>query len=134
MRSLGLSDSEIFKFCEPYEWLNFFPPLAMEDHKAFGLAFDWSRSFITTDRNPYFDKFVRWQMRKLKDKDKIVKAKRYTIYSPMDGQPCADHDRAIGEGVQPQEYTIIKMEVAIPFPSKLGVLEGRKVFLAAVEI
>ncbi|PQQ11517.1 leucine--tRNA ligase cytoplasmic-like [Prunus yedoensis var. nudiflora] len=108
MRSLGLSDSEIFKFCEPSEWLNFFPPLAMEDLKAFGLACDWSRSFITTDRNPYFDKFVRWQMRKLKDKDKIVKAKRYTIYSPMDGQPCADHDRAIGEGVQPQEYTSSK--------------------------
>ncbi|KAL6284759.1 hypothetical protein ACE6H2_015688 [Prunus campanulata] len=134
MRSLGLSDSEIFKFCEPSEWLNFFPPLAMEDLKAFGLACDWSRSFITTDRNPYFDKFVRWQMRKLKDKDKIIKAKRYTIYSPMDGQPCADHDRAIGEGVQPQEYTIIKMEVAIPFPSKLGVLEGRKVFLAAATL
>lgn len=73
-------------------------------------------------------------MRKLKDKDKIVKAKRYTIYSPMDGQPCADHDRVIGKGVQPQEYTIIKMEAAIPFPSKLGVLEGRKVFLAAATL
>ncbi|CAL8121020.1 unnamed protein product [Prunus armeniaca] len=58
MRSLGLSDSEITKFCEESEWLNFFPPMAMEDLKAFGLGCDWSRSFITTDRNPYFDKFV----------------------------------------------------------------------------
>ncbi|XP_021812475.1 leucine--tRNA ligase, cytoplasmic-like [Prunus avium] len=134
MRSLGLSDNEITKFCEASEWLNFFPPMLMEDLKAFGLGCDWSRSFITTDRNPYFDKFVGWQMRKLKDMDKVVKAKRYAIYSPLDGQPCADHDRATGEGVQPQEYTIIKMEVVAPFPSKLGVLEGRKVFLAAATL
>lgn len=32
------------------------------------------------------------------------------MFSPLDGQPCADHDRASGEGVGPQEYTLIKME------------------------
>ncbi len=26
----------------------------------------------------------------------------YAVYSPLDGQPCADHDRATGEGVGPQ--------------------------------
>nr|GEY13378.1 E3 ubiquitin-protein ligase UPL2-like isoform X1 [Tanacetum cinerariifolium] len=31
------------------------------------------------------------EMRKLKEYKKIVKAFRYTIYSPLDGQPCADH-------------------------------------------
>ncbi len=36
---------------------------------------------------------------------------RNTIYSPLDGQPCADHDRATGEGVGPQDYTLIKLEV-----------------------
>ncbi|GLT47250.1 hypothetical protein SLA2020_209580 [Shorea laevis] len=131
MRSFGLSDSEIAKFQNPYEWLKFFPPLAVEDLKAFGLGCDWRRSFITTDMNPFFDSFVRWQMRKLRAMGKIVKDVRYTIYSPLDGQPCADHDRATGEGVQPQEYTVIKMEVMKPFPPKLGPLEGRRVFLAA---
>lgn len=101
MRSLGLSDSEIPEFQEPSKWLNYFPPLAVEYLKAFGLGCDWSRFFVTTDLNPYFDKFVRWQMWKLKEIGKIVKDKRYTIYSPLDGQPCADHDRATGEGVQP---------------------------------
>ncbi|ONI36349.1 hypothetical protein PRUPE_1G582000 [Prunus persica] len=134
MRSFGLSDSEICKFQNPYNWLTFFPPLAVEDLKAFGLGCDWRRSFITTDVNPFFDAFVRWQVRKLKSMGKIVKDVRYTIYSPLDGQPCADHDRASGEGVQPQEYTIIKMEVVAPFPSKLKVLEGRKVFLAAATL
>nr|GMD13197.1 leucine--tRNA ligase, cytoplasmic [Ipomoea batatas] len=128
MRSYGLSDEEIAKFTNPYHWLTFFPPLAVEDLKAFGLGCDWRRSFITTDMNPYFDSFVRWQVRKLKSLGKIVKDLRFAIYSPKDGQPCADHDRASGEGVIPQEYTLIKMEVVAPFPSKMGVLEGRKVY------
>ncbi|XP_061996179.1 leucine--tRNA ligase, cytoplasmic-like isoform X1 [Rosa rugosa] len=134
MKSFGLSDSDISKFQDPYKWLTYFPPLAVEDLKAFGLGCDWRRSFITTDMNPFFDTFVRWQVRKLKSMGKIVKDLRYTIYSPMDGQPCADHDRSSGEGVQPQEYTVIKMELMAPFPSKLGVLEGRKVFLAAATL
>ncbi|KAK9265450.1 hypothetical protein L1049_012394 [Liquidambar formosana] len=134
MRSYGLSDGEISKFQDPYNWLTFFPPLAVEDLKAFGLGCDWRRSFVTTDINPYFDSFVRWQMRKLKSMGKIVKDVRYTIYSPLDGQPCADHDRASGEGVQPQDYTLIKMEVIPPFPPKLSALEGRKVFLAAATL
>ncbi|PIA61472.1 hypothetical protein AQUCO_00300759v1 [Aquilegia coerulea] len=134
MRSYGLSDSEISKFKDPYHWLTFFPPLAKEDLKAFGLGCDWRRSFITTDMNPFYDSFVRWQVRKLKDMGKIVKDMRYTVFSPLDGQPCADHDRASGEGVQPQEYTLIKMEVVTPFPPKLSVLEGRNVFLAAATL
>ena len=39
----------------------------------------------------------------------IVKDRRYAVFSPKDGQPCADHDRASGEGVTPQEYTLIKL-------------------------
>ena len=53
---------------------------------------------------------------------KIVKDKRYAVYSPKDGQPCADHDRASGEGVGPQEYTLIKIE-ALELPGKLATLE-----------
>ncbi|XP_072964370.1 leucine--tRNA ligase, cytoplasmic [Typha angustifolia] len=134
MTSFGLSDDEIAKFQDPYHWLSYFPPLAKEDLKAFGLGCDWRRSFITTDMNPFYDSFVKWQMKKLKNMGKIVKDMRYTIYSPLDGQPCADHDRATGEGVQPQEYVLIKMEVIPPFPSKLKALEGKNVYLAAATL
>ncbi|KAL7258615.1 hypothetical protein ACSBR1_004686 [Camellia fascicularis] len=134
MRSYGLSDDEISKFQDPYYWLSYFPPLAVEDLKAFGLGCDWRRTFITTDMNPFFDSFVRWQMRKLKKLGKIVKDLRYTVYSPLDGQPCADHDRASGEGVIPQEYTLIKMEVIPPLPPMLRALEGHKVYLAAATL
>ena len=44
---------------------------------------------------------------------------RHTIYSIKDGQPCMDHDRLSGEGVGPQEYTLIKMKALEPFPEKL---------------
>lgn len=44
------------------------------------------------------------------------------MYSPLDGQPCADHDRATGEGVGPQEYTLIKLRVK---ECKGECLEGR---------
>ncbi|ESQ56138.1 hypothetical protein EUTSA_v10027096mg, partial [Eutrema salsugineum] len=134
MRRFGLTDSEIAKFQDPYEWLYYFPPLAVEDLRAYGLDCDWRRSFVTTDVNPFFDAFVRWQMRKLKSMGKIVKDRRYTIFSPLDKQPCADHDRATGEGVQPQEYTLIKMQVLKPFPLKLSPLEGRRVFLTAATL
>ena len=46
------------------------------------------------------------------------------MYSPLDGQPCADHDRATGEGVGPQEYVLIKMQ-ALALPDKLAALEVR---------
>ena len=100
MRSFGLSDSQIPEFQDPYKWLEYFPPVAMEDLKAFGLGVDWRRSFVTTDKNPFFDSFVRWQMRKLKSMGKIVEDVRYAVYSPLGRQPCGDHDRREGEGVK----------------------------------
>ncbi|EFO88149.1 hypothetical protein CRE_06956 [Caenorhabditis remanei] len=69
---------------------------------------------------PYFDSFVRWQFSLLRAAKKIDFGKRYTIYSPKDGQPCMDHDRASGEGVGPQEYTLIKLKVLDPKPQALA--------------
>ena len=62
-------------------------------------ALQWNeRSFITTPANAYYDSFVKWQFLHLKEKDKIRFGKRYSIYSPKDGQACMDHDRSKGEG------------------------------------
>ena len=90
---------------------NIFPPRAIEDLKRFGIKVDWRRSFITTDKNPYFDSFIRWQFNSLKEQNLIKFGKRYTIVSPKDIQPCQDHDRASGEGVNPQEYTAILFKI-----------------------
>jgi leucyl-tRNA synthetase len=80
---------------------------------------------VTTDANPYYDAFVRWQMIRLRELNKIKFGKRFTIYSIQDGQPCMDHDRSEGEGVNPQEYTAIKLRV-LEFASKAQeVLKGK---------
>lgn len=48
----------------------------MRDIKLMGCGVDWRRSFITTDVNPYYDSFVRWQFEMLKEKGLVVKDKR----------------------------------------------------------
>jgi leucyl-tRNA synthetase len=125
---------EIHLFTDPKKWLEYFSPLGATDLKLFGCAIDYRRSFITTSANQYYDKFIRWQFNRLKMGDRIKFGKRAAIYSAVDKQVCADHDRSSGEGVGPQEYTIIKLEVIRPFPegSPLAcpALEGKRVFLA----
>lgn len=80
-------------FRDSQHWLKFFPPMAEQDLRAMGCGVDWRRSFITTDLNPFYDSFVQWQFTTLKRLGKVVKDKRFAVYSPLDGQPCADHDR-----------------------------------------
>ncbi|KAM7190505.1 leucyl-tRNA synthetase, class Ia, archaeal/eukaryotic cytosolic [Rhypophila sp. PSN 637] len=111
MLSLGIPREEIHKFADAKYWLDFFPQLWRQHLTDFGCGIDWRRSFITTDVNGYYDSFVRWQMRRLRDLGKIRFGKRYTVYSPKDGQPCLDHDRASGEGVLAQEYIALKCKV-----------------------
>lgn len=111
MLAIGIPLEEIHLFAEPAHWLQFFPPLCKRDLTDFGCRIDWRRSFVTTDANPYYDSFVRWQMNKLHELGKIKFGKRYTVYSPKDGQACMDHDRSEGEGVGVQEYTAMKLKV-----------------------
>ncbi|XP_047345994.1 leucine--tRNA ligase, cytoplasmic isoform X1 [Vespa velutina] len=134
MQTLGLDHEEIKKFADAAYWLDYFSPRAVEDLKAIGLHIDWRRTFITTDANPFFDSFVKWQFEHLKRRNKIKYGKRYTIYSPRDGQPCMDHDRSSGEGVGPQEYTLIKLKIQEPYPKSLESLSGKPVYLVAATL
>eukprot|EP00924_Labyrinthula_sp_SR-Ha-C_P013444 snap_masked-scaffold_5-processed-gene-2.29-mRNA-1 protein AED:0.33 eAED:0.33 QI:112/1/1/1/1/1/3/45/540 len=111
LKMVGIPEEEIPLFQEPGHWLHYFTPLGERDLKKFGLSCDWRRSFMTTSENLFYDRFIQWQFFKLKEKNKVQFGKRPTIYSPLDTQACADHDRASGEGVGPQEYTLIKMGV-----------------------
>ncbi|PYH46847.1 leucine--tRNA ligase CDC60 [Aspergillus saccharolyticus JOP 1030-1] len=111
MLAIGIPLDEIYKFADAAYWLQHFPPLAIRDLDSIGAGIDWRRQFVTTDANPYYDAFVRWQMNRLHELGKIQYGSRYTIYSPKDGQPCMDHDRTEGEGIGPQEYTAMKLKV-----------------------
>lgn len=111
MEALGIPKEEIPKFADAEYWLQYFPQLWQKHLTELGCGIDWRRSFITTDSNLYYDSFVQWQMRRLKELGKIQFGKRYTIYSPKDGQACLDHDRSVGEAIGVQEYTGLKCKV-----------------------
>ncbi|ORC86083.1 putative leucyl-tRNA synthetase [Trypanosoma theileri] len=128
MQSMGIPEDEIANFVDPLYWLEYFPPMAVTDLKRFGCHIDFRRSFITTDRNPFYDRFISWQFRQMQRAGVLGFGKRYCVYSPWDGQPCADHDRASGEGAVPQEYTLVKLTVQkateqpvfVPFAKIIG--------------
>ena len=125
MLALGIPREEIHKFADAEHWLQYFPGICKEDMNDFGARIDWRRSFVTTDANPYYDAFVRWQMNRLKELDKIQYGVRYTVYSPKDGQPCMDHDRTEGEGVVPQDYTALKLKVKKWAPQAAEIIKGK---------
>ena len=125
MLSQGIPKQELHKFADPQYWLKYFPPLTKQDLTRFGARIDWRRQFVTTDANPYYDAFVRWQMNRLHEQDKIKFGSRYTIYSPKDGQPCMDHDRDEGEAILPQEYTALKLKVIEWSPKALELIKDK---------
>lgn len=134
LTKMDVPESEVKEFIDPVKWVKYFPNFAKEDLISFGSAIDFRRSFVTTDINPYYDSFIEWQFTVLKEKGLVVFGKRPSIFSPKDGQMCADHDRATGEGVGPQEYTLIKMQIVDLVTPSLKKLEGKKVFLVAATL
>ncbi|KAF7684363.1 putative leucine--tRNA ligase, cytoplasmic [Astathelohania contejeani] len=109
LESMGLTDIE--HFTDPQHWLKTFPILAKNTLINFQCAVDWRRSFITTDINPYYDSFVRWQFNRLKKLGLISFGKRYTIFCPKDKQACLDHDRMKGENIMPIERELLLTEL-----------------------
>ncbi|GBG27535.1 Leucine--tRNA ligase, cytoplasmic [Hondaea fermentalgiana] len=107
----GVPEEEIPKFADPLYWLDYFPRLYEQDLKLLGTRVDWRRSFITTSLNPFYDAFIRWQFVRLKEAGKIDFGRRPTVFSPLDKQACADHDRSKGENVGPQEYMLVKLQL-----------------------
>ncbi|CAI2376860.1 unnamed protein product [Moneuplotes crassus] len=133
LESMGVPEDEIDNFEDPEYWLDYFTPKGRADLQVLGLNTDWRRSFITTPKNPYYDSFIRWQFNLLKARDKVVFGKRPAVYSVLDGQPCADHDRSQGEGAVPQEYTAVKLRV-IELPEELKEYEDKDLFLIAATL
>ena len=112
METMGITSEEEFKkFEEPEHWINFFAPEFRKDFNAIGASIDWRRNYITTSLNPHYDKFIRWQFRKLKEKNYVIKGKFPVVWCPKENLPVGDHDRVEGEGETPQEFILMKYEL-----------------------
>ncbi len=112
LRQQGIAEGDIPRFADPLKWIEFFPQQWRQDVDRLGLAVDWRRQFHTTDINPYYDAFIRWQFRQLKEMGLVRKGEHPVVWDPEDEAVLSDHDRVEGEGVTPQEYTLIKLRDA----------------------
>lgn len=115
MQSMGFSEEEIKKFEDPVYWVRFFPVEAEKDYRRMGFSVDFRRSFITTDLNSYYDKFIAWQFNKLKEKNLIAIGRHPVVWCTKDNAPVPDHSRLSGEGETPQEFTLIKLKFGNEF-------------------
>ena len=108
LEAMGIPSAEIPKFADPMHWINVFPRATMQDLQRLGAAVDWRRSFITTELNPPYDAFVKWQFRRLQEGGYVRIDEHPVIWCPNDQAPIGDHDRLEGEGVTPQAFTLLK--------------------------
>jgi leucyl-tRNA synthetase len=101
-----IPEKDIDLFKEPEQWVRYFPTRGRDALKQLDLpGLDLNHGFVTTSVNSYFSSFVQWQFNKLNKLGLIYYGKRPCIYSVKDKQPCAAHDRQIGE-----DATIVKLE------------------------
>jgi len=108
LKDQGFSAKEISTLKKPENWTKIFPKIWAEAFNLIGVSYDKRRTFITTSLNPYYDKFIRWQFKKLKEGDYIGKGKHPVVWDSKTNMPVGDHDRIKGEGETPQEFVLLK--------------------------
>jgi leucyl-tRNA synthetase len=107
--SSGIEKSIIKNFIDPKYWITYFPKFGLEDITKLGIMVDKRRSFITTDKNPFYDSFIKWQFNKLHKLGYLKFGTRNSIYSPNLQIQCQDHDRSVGESVQVETFSIYEL-------------------------
>ncbi len=110
LKLMGFKDEEIPAFKEPIHWIKTFSKAAEKDLNNYGLSIDWRRSFITTDLNPRYSKFIKWQFNTLKKKGLVGQGEHPVVWCPKENVPVGDHSRSEGEGETPQEMIVIKFK------------------------
>ena len=108
LEQMGISGDLAESLENPKTWTEHFPEHAKNDLQNLGVAVDWRRSFITTDMNPAYDAFIKWQFNKLKSRDFLRKGKFPVVWCSEKNTVVGDHDRVEGEGETPQEFTLLK--------------------------
>ena len=102
----GVPEAELQKFVDPLYMAQYYTDEGRLAVKSIGFSVDWRREFTTV--MPTFQKFVEWQYKNLKEKGYVTRGTHPVVWCPKDKSPTGDHDRQSGEGVTPEEYTLIK--------------------------
>ncbi|RBQ22992.1 Leucine--tRNA ligase [Candidatus Methanobinarius endosymbioticus] len=100
---------ELPKLADPEYIVKYFSTEYHNVMSSMGYSIDWRREFKTTD--PSYNKFIEWQIRKLKDKGLVRKGNHPVKHCPEDDNPVGDHDLLEGEGVAVNELTLLKFKI-----------------------
>ncbi len=105
----GVPQEELKKFVDPFYMAQYYTNEGRLIAKRIGFSVDWRREFTTVW--PTYQKFIEWQYANLREKGYVTKGTHPVVWCPKDKSPTGDHDRQTGEGVTPEEYTLIKYKL-----------------------
>jgi len=105
----GVPEVELKKFVDPIYMAEYYTTEGRLAARGVGFSVDWRREF--TSVLPTYQKFIEWQYKNLKEKGYVTRGTHPVVWCPKDQSPTGDHDRQIGEGVTPEEYTLIKYKL-----------------------
>jgi leucyl-tRNA synthetase len=111
----GVPEEELRKFVDPVYMANYYTREGKEAVKRIGLSVDWRREFHTTSLEPTYNRFIEWQYEALKEKGYVAKGTHPVVWCSHCESPTGDHDRLEGEGVSPEEYTLLKFQYGDAF-------------------
>jgi leucyl-tRNA synthetase len=104
----GVPMEELEKFVDPVYMANYYTREGREAVRRIGFSIDWRREFHTTSLEPTYSRFIEWQYETLREKGYVAKGTHPVVWCPHCESPTGDHDRLEGEGVSPEEYTLLK--------------------------
>ncbi len=105
----GVPEAELKKFVDPLYMAQYYTNEGRKIAKRIGFSVDWRREFTTV--MPTYQRFITWQYLNLHDKGYVTRGTHPVVWCPKDKSPTGDHDRQVGEGVTPEEYTLIKYKL-----------------------
>ena len=105
----GVPQEEVEKFVDPEYLASYYTKVSRQVMKDTGFSIDWRREFRTVD--PAFRRFVEWQYLHLRELGYVVQGTHPVVWCPFDRSPTGDHDRMEGEGVSPEEFSLIKFHL-----------------------
>ncbi len=105
----GVPEEELKKFVDPLYMAQYYTNEGHSIARRIGFSIDWRREFNTI--MPTYQKFIEWQYKCLRELGYVTRGTHPVVWCPKDQSPTGDHDRQVGEGVTPEEYTLIKYKL-----------------------
>jgi leucyl-tRNA synthetase len=105
----GVPEEELKKFVDPLYMATYYTNEGRIAARKMGFSVDWRREFNTV--MPTYQKFIEWQYASLRNLGYVTKGTHPVVWCPKCQSPTGDHDRQVGEGVTPEEYTLIKFKL-----------------------